>query len=258
MSLLKLIGLGLSSKFITQKAIDELSTSDFIYLDSYTSLSCDINEETVSTLLKKEVPIYRANRTLLENNFKNILSLLDEGKNVAIATIGDPMIATTHSSLVSEVKNRGHGYIIVPGVSVHCYIISKSLLSSYRFGKSVTIVYPFDNKVDTTPYKTLKENQERNLHTIFYLDIRDNTPMNAVEAINLLIKMEEIERKNVLSLDDPIIIGERLGCEDEEVVAMKVHEVFDYKFKPQPHIIVYPSKSLHFMELEGLKCLMKK
>ncbi|PVU75326.1 diphthine synthase [Sulfolobus sp. SCGC AB-777_G06] len=258
MSLLKLIGLGLSSKFLTKKAIEELSSSDIIYLDSYTSLSCDIDEELISSLTGNNVHVFTANRSLLENNFKRILQYLDEGKNVAVATIGDPMIATTHISLITEAKNRGHEFLIVPGVSVHCYMISKSMLSSYRFGKSVTIVYPFGDKIDTTPYYVLKENQERKLHTVFYLDIRDDKPMSAIEAVSLLLKMEEMEKMRVISRDDVIIVGQRLGCQDEEVVAMRLSDVVNYQFKPQPHIIVYPSKSLHFMESEGLKCLMKR
>ncbi|MFP3064838.1 MAG: diphthine synthase [Sulfolobus sp.] len=252
MGTLKLVGLGLSLKYLTPKALEELKNSDIVYLDSYTSVSCDISEEK---LREKGINVTAVDRNFIENNTKKIIGDLNNGKIVSIASIGDPVIATTHVSLLVEAKNKGHEVKVIPGVSVHCYIISKSLLSSYKFGKSVTITYPINGKIDITPYNVLKENLERGLHTIFYLDIRDGKLMTAREAIELLLEMEKLEKGNIVNKDSLVVVGERLGCEDEEVVSLTVEEALNYKFIQPPHIIVFPSKSLHFMELEGLKCL---
>ena len=254
MSMLKLIGLGLSRKLITEKAIEEIKSCDVVLFEAYTSMSCDINEEFLRSLNNN---IRVVDRNFIENNMKEIFNMLGEKESVCIVTIGDPMIATTHVSLVVEAKNKGYSTFILPGISVHCYIISKSMLSSYKFGKSVTIVYPSDNKIDTTPYNVIYENFNRGLHTILYLDLKENKAMTANEAVKLLLEMEKIENKGLIRNDRILIVGQRLGCEDEEVIALRVDQALNYKFRDPPHIIVFPTDKLHFMEVEALKCLMK-
>ena len=254
MSVLKLIGLGLSKKLITEKAIEEIKSCDIVLFETYTSLSCDIKEEFLRNFNNN---IKVVDRNFIENNTKEIFKILDGKKSVCIVTIGDPMIATTHVSLIVEAKSKGYSTLIFPGISVHCYIISKSMLSSYKFGKSVTITYPTDNKIDTTPYNVIYENFSRGLHTILYLDLKENKAMSANEAIKLLLEMEKIENQGLIKNERILIIGQRLGCEDEEVIALRVDQALNYKFKDPPHIIVFPTDKLHFMEVEAIRCLMK-
>lgn len=253
MPILYFIGLGLSKKFLTKTALEIIKKADVLIFDSYTSLSCDLTVEYLREVSNKEV--IRANRNLLENNSNQIIQMLNEGKSVAILSIGDPMIATTHVSLAVEAKKIGHEVVIIPGTSVHCYIISKSMLSSYKFGRSVTLVYPYEGKLDLTPYDVIEKNMLANLHTIVYLDIKDGKPMTAKEAVHYLLEMEEQRKHNVITNDTYIIIGQRLGCDDEEVKAMTVREALNYNFKDPPHIIIIPSKNLHYMEVEAIRCL---
>ncbi|BFH74335.1 diphthine synthase [Sulfurisphaera javensis] len=254
MATLKLIGLGLSKRFLTEKAINEIKSCDIVLFETYTSLSCDLTPDFIKTLNSNLLTV---DRKYIENNSKEIIKLLSEKNNVCIVTIGDPMIATTHVSLIVEAKVKGHEFVVVPAISVHCYIMSKSMLSSYKFGKSVTIAYPYGEKIDTTPYNVIYDNFVRGLHTILYLDLKEGKAMSAKEAIELLIEMERIEKKGLITDERVIIIGQRLGCEDEEVVALKVKDISNYKFKEPPHIIVFPTDKLHFMEVEAIKCLMK-
>lgn len=253
MALLKLIGLGLSKKLITQRAIEEIKSCDIVLFETYTSLSCDINEELIRGINSN---VKAVDRNFIENNTKEIINLLAQGRSVCIVTIGDPIIATTHVSIVVEAKNKGYQTLVLPGLSVHCYMISKSLLSSYKFGKSVTIVFP-DHKIDTTPYKVIYDNFSKGLHTILYLDLKENRPMKANEAIKILLEMEKNENKGLINDDRIIIVGQRLGCDDEEIIALTVAQALNYKFKEPPHIIVFPTDKLHFMEVEAIKCLMK-
>ncbi|AWR98321.1 diphthine synthase [Acidianus sulfidivorans JP7] len=253
MSSLYFIGLGLSKKFLTKASIDAIKLADLVFFDSYTSISCDIDIEYLKKISGKDIIL--ANRNLLENDSNKILHFLDEGKSVAILSIGDSMIATTHVSLAVEAKNRGHKIVIVPGISVQCYIISKSMLSSYKFGRAVTLVYPYEGRLDMSTYEVIKNNINSNLHTILYLDIRDGKPMSAREAIMYLLKMEEEKRENIITDNTWIIVGQRLGCDDEEVKSMTVKEALEYNFKDPPHIIIIPSKNLHYMEVEAIKCL---
>lgn len=253
MSVLYFIGLGLSKKFLTKAALEAMQRADIIFFDSYTSISCDLTIEYLREISGKDIII--ANRSVLENNSKQIIQILNEGKSVAILSIGDSMIATTHVSLAVDAKNANHEVVIIPGISVHCYIISKSMLSSYKFGRSVTLVYPYEGKLDLTTYDVIERNMMANLHTIVYLDIKDGKPMSASEAVQYLLKMEEERKHNVITMDTYIIVGQRLGCEDEEVKAMSIREALSYKFRDPPHIIIIPSKNLHYMEVEAIKCL---
>lgn len=224
-----------------------------IYADVYTSISCDLNIQTLREISGKTV--FPATREILEMKEKEIYSQLDQGIKIAIATIGDPMIATTHVSLAAGAKRRGHRVIVVPGVSVHCYMISKSMLSSYKFGKSVTVTFPYLEKLDYTPYNVIKENRERGLHTLVYLDLKETGVMTADLAIGLLRRMEENKKEGVITEDDIVVIGERLGCQEERIKALKVREVSAEKFGNPPHIIIIPARNLYEMEIEGLKCL---
>ncbi|ARM76574.1 diphthine synthase [Acidianus manzaensis] len=253
MSVLYFIGLGLSKKFLTQASVDSIKRADVVYFDSYTSISCDITIDYLKEISGKDIIL--ANRSTLENNSTRILQILDQGKSVAILSIGDSMIATTHVSLAVEAKNRGHEIVVIPGISVQCYIISKSMLSSYKFGRAVTLVYPYEGKLDTTTYDVILNNSRSNLHTILFLDIKDGKPMSAKEAIKYLIQMEEEKQGNIITDNSWLIVGQRLGCDDEEVKSMTVKEALEYNFRDPPHIIIIPSKNLHYMEVEAIKCL---
>ncbi|EZQ06797.1 MULTISPECIES: diphthine synthase [Acidianus] len=249
---LYLIGLGLSKRFLTNASIESMKRSDVIFLDSYTSLSCDLSKDVLEEIIGKQISIVK--REDLEQGYRNIIESL-KTKNVAIATVGDPMIATTHVGLAVEARKNGYNVRIVPGISVHCYIISKSMLSSYKFGRSVTLVYPYEGKTDMTTYNVIKSNQEAGLHSIIYLDLRDGKPMDGNEAINLLLSMESQRNEGVIRLDDVLVLGERLGCDEERVFALSFREAIKVNLNRPPYIIIIPSKKLHYMEVEALKCL---
>ncbi|MEM3946985.1 MAG: diphthine synthase [Metallosphaera sp.] len=248
------IGLGLSKRFLTNASIDAMRKSDVIYADVYTSISCDITEDLLRQLSGKDV--IPGNRDVLENREKEIYKLLDTGKNVGVAVIGDPMIATTHVSLAVGARQRGHTVTVVPGMSVHCYMISKSLLSSYKFGKSVTVAFPALGKVDVTPYKVIKSNRDQGLHTMVYLDLKEGGVMTADLALKYLVQMEMEMKQNAISQEDLVIIGERLGCDDERIRSMTISSAMNEKFGKPPHIIIIPARNLYDMELEGLRCLI--
>jgi len=250
---LLLVGLGLSWKLTTPMAIEALKRSDVVYFDSYTSYSCDIDE---NKLLNEGINVIKATRKDLENESLKIIKLLEEGKRVAIASVGDPIIATTHVALAIEAAKHGHKIRIVPGVSVLCYFLSKTGLSSYKLGRSVTVTFP-DNVMSETPYRVLKANDEQGLHTVMFLDIKDGRMMRAEEAIRILLELEKRFGEGVIYPERLVIVGERLGCDDERVIVSSVSEVqLTIKNEP-PHILLFPARKLHFVEEEGLQWLMR-
>ncbi|QKQ99375.1 diphthine synthase [Metallosphaera tengchongensis] len=248
------VGLGPSKMFLTKASIEAMRNADLIMLDKYTSITCDLTAEALTEITGR--PVILADRNLLENRQREIIKHLDEGRNVAVVTVGDPMIATTHVSLAIEARKKGHDLKVIPGISVHCYVISKSMLSSYKFGRSVTVTFPVLGKLDPTPYRVIKANREQGLHTILYLDLKEDAVMTAEVALNYLLQLEKEIGEGVLTHEDWIVVGERLGCPDERVRAMKIKAAKMEKFGEPPHIIIVPSRNLYEMEVEALKCLV--
>ncbi|WP_158613723.1 diphthine synthase [Sulfodiicoccus acidiphilus] len=250
---LYLVGLGLSSNFLTQATLDALRSSDVIFLDGYTSISCDLNAELISKLTSKEVIV--AKRSQLEDEAKQLLKLAELGNVVSIASIGDPMIATTHAALAVDAMSRGIEVKIVPGISVFCYAVSKSMLSSYKFGRSVTITYP-TGIADVTAIKVIESNFSQGLHTLTFLDIKDDKPMRVSEAFDVLREQQSRLGRDVLGQFQYVVVESRLGCPDEKVSVISVNEADEDVGSP-PYVIIFPSR-LHFMEVDALKWLRFK
>ena len=250
---LYLVGLGLSRKLTTERALEVLRKSDLVLFDTYTSYSCDITLEWLSSLGIKVEP---AERKDLENEYMKIIEKLEKGLSISIATIGDPVIATTHMALAVEAAKRGHRVRVVPGVSVLCYFLSKAGLSSYKLGRSVTVTFP-ENLPSEYPYRVIKENDSLNLHTPVFLDIAGKRMMTGKEAVRILMALEDKFREGVITPERYVVIGQRLGCDDEKVNVLKVSEVENVELTEPPHILLFPSRKLHFIEEEGLEWIRR-
>ncbi len=234
-------------------ALDALKTSDSVFLETYTVPLSDWSPARLEKLIGK--PVTSLTRRDLEDlGGRALLEELDKGRTVALAVIGDPFIATTHLSLKLEALKRGHRVETVYGVSAHCAAVSASGLFAYKFGKSATIVYPRDGIISEYPYNVLRENKERGLHTLFYLDVlEDGTGMTVAEAIEILLGLEERRREGVFTSDTLVVGVARLGCSDETIVSGRASTVKEQARLPgPPHMLIVPGK-LHFMEQEGLR-----
>jgi len=134
---LHLVGMGLGSvNYLTKGALEAAARSDKIYLDTYTSPI----DESLLNHLRREFgeKLIEADRSLLEEGASRIVEEAGEG-DVCVLVPGDPLIATTHLTLILEAARRGIGFRIVHGVSAHTALISSSLLQAYKFGRTVTI-----------------------------------------------------------------------------------------------------------------------
>ena len=138
-------------------------------------------------------------------------ALLDESRNnaVALLVVGDPMQATTHIDLEARCMEEGIGFEVIPGMSATALAVSLSGLQSYKFGRQVTLPYPYGDYLATSPLEMILRNLEAGLHTLVLLDL-DPTgmgsdlpiPMSPSEAITTLEKMslkllEESDGRNL-------------------------------------------------------------
>jgi len=246
---LVLLGLGLSPKHLTVEALDEIGSADLVFIDTYTG---DYQ------LFLKLIKALNSNVKLLgRSDLEEKSIVIDYGlkyEKVVLAVVGDPLVATTHASLIISALEKGLKVKIVNGVSIFSAAISRSGLMVYRFGKPVTIVYPKNGIVYEYPYHVIKDNMSRGLHTLLLLEYDNEKKiyMTVNDALNILLELEAKIGGGVIT-GKTIVIGiARLGYNDELIKAGEIEKMVKYDFGPPPHVVIIPAK-LHFIEEEILK-----
>jgi len=247
---LNFIGIGLNDeKDITLKGLELVKKADFVYLESYTAkINCNIGY--LEKLYGKKIIL--ADRKIVEIDAEN--TILKEAKTIEVAflVVGDVFSATTHMDLYLRAKKLGIKTRIIHNASVFT-AISVTGLQLYNFGKTVSI--PFLNENIETPYNVLAMNQKNNLHTLFLLDVKENSndSLSVNDAIRYLLKVE-LKRGQRVFTDNTLCIGcAKLGSLDQIIKAGKANSLLKYNFKSGMHCLIVPSKKLHFMEEEALK-----
>ena len=251
---LVLAGLGTSLDYASIKLLDELSTADVVLVEAYTSIAVGYTYERLRRMCLGELRY--VSRRDLEENYEWIIEMA-RNRKVVILVAGDPLTATTHVSLLVEAKKKGVDIDIVLGVSGVYASITQSYLQAYRFGRIVTLTYPEKEYIPYTTVEVVRENLERNLHTLVLLDIRfdEGRAMRINEAVELLLRIEEEYCKinNCEQVLDKVIgVGvARAATPDMLVKADLLPKLKNYNFPPPPHSLVVVAKP-HPMELEAL------
>ena len=250
---LSFIGIGLTGLGLTIEGLREAQKAMFIYIDTYTSMIPHNSLTKLKEVIGKEItPLSRSD---LEGRGMEKIIELAKKSNVALLIAGDPFIATTHIALKIEAIKAGVHVKYIPSASIQSVIPGLTGLSSYKFGRSATIVFK-DKGPSDTAYEAIRDNKIRGLHTLLYLDLDAETSraMTIREALEILLEIEERRREEVMK-SDMLIVGIARACWDNCLVkALKLSEALDYDFGPPPHTLVVPGP-LHFMELEALKVL---
>ena len=163
------------------------------YLEGYTAVLPTEQEALLESVVG---PWERMMRSSVESPE----ALLDESRNdsVALLVVGDPMQATTHIDLEARCMEKGIGFEVIPGMSATSLAVSLSGLQSYKFGRQVTLPYPYGDYLATSPLEMILRNLEGGLHTLVLLDLDPTgmgldlpTPMSPSQAISILGEMEE-------------------------------------------------------------------
>ena len=250
---LYIVGAGLSSEYLTLKALQVIGRADIVYIDTYTSIAPGIDEELVRRI-NPRCKIVSADRHLLEENQKRIIS---EARNhdVVVLVPGDPFMATTHITLRLAAITAGIRVEVVHGVSGVYATIGATGLQLYRFGKTVTLVYPEEFKPHSV-IEVIRENRKRNLHTLVLLELKldEGKAMTIPEAISILLDLAREEHYD--EIKDTIIIGvARAGLPDENCRAGKPSQLLGTNWPPPPHSLIVTAPRLHPVEEESLRTL---
>jgi len=246
--MLYFIGLGLyDEKDISLKALEIAKKSDIVFAEFYTSKLAGANKEKIEKLIGKKIEVL--SREEVEDGEKILKEA--ENKNVALLVCGDPLISTTHIALRIEAEKRKIKSFVVHNASTYSAAISASGLFNYKFGKCATVPFFRENFKPKSFYYAIKENLERNLHTLLFLDIKEKA-MSINEAIKIIMQVEEEEKKNIFSMEKLCIGLSQLGSLEPIIKAGKAKELLKFDFGMPPHTLIIPAE-LHFMEEEYLK-----
>ncbi|NJE02175.1 diphthine synthase [Thermococcus sp. JdF3] len=245
------IGLGLyDERDITLKGLETARKCDLVFAEFYTSLLAGTTLDKVEELIGK--PIRRLSREEVELHFERIVLSEAKERDVAFLTAGDPMVATTHSDLRIRARELGIESYVIHAPSIYSAIAITGL-QIYKFGKSATVAYPEKNWFPTSHYDVIRENRERGLHTMLFLDIKaeQNRYMTANEAMEILLQVEDMKKENVFTPDTLVVVLARAGSLNPTLRAGYVRDMLKEDFGRQPHVMVVPGR-LHIVEAEYL------
>lgn len=248
--MLYFIGLGLFSEDdISYKGFKALQSVDVIYAEFYTAKLMGGNIDNL--ISKVDAPFITLKREEVED--QNIILNDALEKDVAFVTAGDSLMATTHTELYVEAKNKGIDTCIIHGSSIFSAAPGLSGLQGYKFGKTTTVPFPDENFFPHSPYDAIKDNLNMGLHTLVLLDIQAHKDryMTVNEAISYLSKIESDRGENIFN-DDTIVIGIAQAGSDKPIVkGGRVCDVLNYDFGSPLHCMIVPG-NLHFIEAEAL------
>jgi len=257
--MLTFIGLGLyDEQSITCAGRSALRAADRVFAEFYTS---KLLGATVADLeAAHDVDIEVRERAGVEQDPEAILSAA-ETEDVVFLTAGDTMISTTHSDLRIRAEDRGIETRVIHGVTAETAASGLTGLQNYRFGKAVTLPFPFVHGAGDVPpsvIESIEANQERGLHTLVYLDIKvdyhkrrggpdlDDPYMTASYAAELLAAEWDGEALAV--------VVARAGSPEPLVAADRLSALADREFGEPLHMLVIPG-DLHHVEADALAAL---
>jgi len=243
---LTFVGLGLFDKTdVSGKGLACIRSADQLYLECYTSRLMGTSLKELEKYYGRPVqPLYRED---VEQHPQQMLDRAEKS-HVVFLCAGDPMVSTTHADLRLRASERGIRTAIVHAASIVSAVCGLSGLQNYRFGRSCSVPFPQKNWSPETPFDVIAKNLSLRMHTLVYLDIRDDRYMTVPEAVALL---EEMGAKKGVHI--PLYVGiARAGSDEPVVVAGPAEKMLATDFGPPLHILIVPAE-LHDMEQRYLE-----
>lgn len=252
---LYLVGLGIYGEpVLTKNVYKIIRNAEKVYLELYTSPYRVDLKKLLEITGGREIGILR--RKDVEEYSYRIFDEAEAG-DIVILTPGDPLIATTHISLIIEAKKRGIDTRIYHASSALCTAIGESGLHTYKFGPSATIMRK-SKASSKRAYDILIENMEHGLHTIFFLEYSSEEEyiMKPREAIEILLSYDIDGR---IDEEQITIVLCGLGTQNECKRALTIKQLLSGKimFPNEPCILIIPGK-LHFTEKEYIETVLRR
>ncbi len=235
---------------LSLKGLSRAQKADSVYIEFYTS-HWHGNLKNLEKKVKKKVIVLK--REDLEEKSSGILKEAKK-KKVVVFVPGDPLVATTHISIIQEAVKNEIEVEVIHNTSIYS-AVAETGLHIYKFGASATIPFPEKTSevLPLSTYETLKENIRLGLHTLLFLDVAsDEKFMTPNQAIKMMLKLEEVMKLNVFTNNTKIIVFGRAGSEEPLILYGKIKDLLEKKFGEPPFVIIVPGE-LHFSEKEFLE-----
>ena len=254
-----LAGAGYARGMMSEEVRRIVSEASKVYVDTYTMPGSGWLVEEASALAPGRV--VAATRSQLEEGSRNLVEEARGPEAVVVLVAGDPLVATTHVSLLVEARKAGVDFKYYPGVSGVCSAKAASTLHYYRFGRTVTIPGPWRNVRPYSVVEAVYANLCIGLHTALLLDVDDEgRQLSPAQALKIVLEVEG-EVSGELGLQGfigklPVLVVEA-GAGGEHMVRF-LGTVSEASEKPSiaggPSTLIIPAK-LHPTEqwaLEGV------
>jgi diphthine synthase len=246
--MLTFIGLGLyDERSITVEGREALSSADRAFAEFYTSRLVGASVEDLEAYHGVDIDV--RDRAGVERHPEDVLDAAED-EDVAFLTAGDTMISTTHVDLRLRAVERGIETRVIHGVTAQSAASGLTGLQNYRFGKAVTLPFPYAHGADGVPdsvVDSIEANRERGLHTLVYLDIKADRDeyMSADYAAGQLAD----GWADVLG-----VVVARAGSPDPVVAAGRLSDLAGRSFGDPLHMLIVPG-DVHHVEADALRTL---
>jgi diphthine synthase len=253
--MLTFVGLGLyDERSVTVAGREAIADADRVFAEFYTSRLVGTTVERLESFHGVEVEVL--DRAGVEQDPEAVLAAA-EREDVCFLTAGDTMISTTHVDLRLRATERGVETRVVHGTTAQSAAAGLTGLQNYRFGKAVTLPFPWAHGGEDVPESVLEgieANRERGLHTLVYLDIKVDAPDRAPAGETYLTGDAAAGLLADGWRDAPGVVVARAGSPDPVVAADSLSALADREFGDPLHLLVVPGE-LHHLEREALSAL---
>ena len=235
-----IIGLGLNENGISKEGLEAARKCKKIYLENYTVDFPYSRDKLSKSIGKKTIP---ADREFVEG-----FGILDEAKkeDVAMLVYGNPLMATTHISLIEEAKKRKIKFKTIHAASI-LDAVAETGLQIYKFGKIASMPKWQKSYWPESMMETVKENLSINAHTLILVDIGLDFK-KALEQLEQASENQGVDIKKILAC-------QKLGTDKSKIIYGEVSKLRDEKME-SPFCMIIPGK-LHFLEAEILEKLLQ-
>ncbi len=184
LTMLYLIGIGLTTNQLTLEALHTIQTCSEVYVENYTSKYAQGEIQALEKIIARKItPL---NRKGVEEDSE---ILIDKAQHHAVGLLvfGNPLTATTHISLLEACAEKKINYKVIPGISIFNY---RGIcgLDEYRFGRTTTFVFPQEGFEPLSTFDVIVKNKTMGLHTHCLFDLHPEKQrfMSIEEAITFL------------------------------------------------------------------------
>lgn len=237
--MLYLIGLGLNKKGISLEGLEVMKRCKKVYLENYT-VDFPYSITDLSEALGKD--IVGLNREEVES-----LEFIDyaQRSDVALLVYGNPLMATTHITILDECSRSGIKTKVIHAGSIFD-AISETGLQAYKFGKVASMPAWKKSYTPDSFMEIVKDNQRAKAHSLILIDI-------GLDIQDAFDQLEKSAEKHDIKLSK-ILVCQGLGTVKQKIF-YRDFKVLKEEFTGvrKPYCLIIPSKDLHHVEQEYLE-----